>query len=730
MSLRYKFIISFLSIEILFISLIVFFNFSSFSNLSKSLIEGNIATSTSLFVEMIKTPMAISDLGTLDDQTDTFTHMENIVSVKVFDTQKRLLSQSQSDSFVKVDPITDSTAQIEKDGHTYRLISAPVKYRDEALGHAEIVFETTQSLQVIKHTKEFTFLLIAMEIFISTLVAFFIGKRLTRELNQLTKAAENISVNEETELPVSVSQSYEVQVLFNTLGMMQDKILERKKRLLETLEALQDDIKLRSQLEQKLTNERNFISAVIENANVIIAIIQLDGTMTRLNRYGLDFLGYTMEEISGEPYFWSRFYEPDVQNLTLSIMQNAREGIIQKRSHHIWVSKNGEKRSFEWSNSLVRDAEGKDDYLIFIGTDITEVESSKQELQTIFDLSRDGIAILDLESNFLDFNDAYAHMTGFSREELLTKSCIGLSSPEDLLRTEEAIGIVLEQGYIESFEQNCIAKNGEPITVKMGIALMPDNKRLLISSSDITDLKQIETELITANKAKSDFLASMSHELRTPLNAILGFGQILSKNLDHQHQKFALNIITAGKHLLSLINDILDIAKVEAGKVELEIVSVELQTLIADIETITRTLATDKGLSYTVDVIGECTLNTDTKLLKQIIINQISNGIKFTQDGGITVKAYIDDRNAHFLIRDTGIGISQENLKKLFTEFTQINNGLQKYEKGTGLGLVLSKKYAQLLGGDLTLDSVEGSGTTAHIVIPTHYISENPHSHR
>lgn len=606
-SLRYKFIFSFLSIEILFISLIVFFNFSSLSKLSKSLVDENIATSTSLFEEMVKTPMAIYDLGTLDDQTKSFTHMKNIVSVKIVDNQNRVLSESRSSDKINFDTFSGTSAEQVKEGRTYRLISLPIRYKNDLLGTAQIVYEITESLQTIQHNQRMTFALIGLEIIISSFVAFLIGLNLTRDLDRLTQTAKNIAEDEETALPENTGKSLEIHILFHTLHTMQDKIVERKKKLLETLDALQDDIRLRSELEQHLISERNL------------------------------------------------------------------------------------------------------------------AEQNRQKFETIFERSRDGIAILDLESNFLEFNNAYLLMTGFTREELLTQSCISLSRPEDRDQAREAIRTVLEQGYIESLEKTCIVKDGKAITVKMGIALMPDKKRLLINTSDITHLKKIESELINANKAKSDFLANMSHELRTPLNAILGFSQMMHKTVDEKQKKTVEHILTAGKHLLSLINDILDIARVEAGKVDIHIETVSLAELISDVEAITETLASDKGLYYHLEIKENIILSTDPRLLKQIIINQISNSIKFTESGGITIQAYRLGDKANIIIRDTGIGISREDLKKLFNEFIQINNGLQKYGKGSGLGLVLSKRYSELLGGDLILESVEGQGTSAHIVIPINY---------
>jgi signal transduction histidine kinase len=209
-------------------------------------------------------------------------------------------------------------------------------------------------------------------------------------------------------------------------------------------------------------------------------------------------------------------------------------------------------------------------------------------------------------------------------------------------------------------------------------------------------------EAHAASEAKSTFISNMSHELRTPLNAILGFSQILNRKQENEKEKkMVTNILTAGQHLLGLINDILDIAKIEAGKIDVHPEKTQAKVLLDEVEVITSKLATEKGLSFTIELDENFEIFSDIKFLKQILVNQLSNAIKFTQTGGVSIKVWSDETKAYFDIIDTGIGISEQNIKKLFHEFTQIENELQSQNKGTGLGLVLSKNLAKELGGDL-----------------------------
>lgn len=719
-SLRYKFILSFLSIEILFISLIVFFNFSALEKLSRSLIDEKITTSTTLFEEMVRTPLAIFDVATLDDQTQSFTKMKNIVSVKIVDTENRVLSQSSSSDAREFPLFTNPIVQIEENGHTYKIVNTPLNYKRELLGNAQIVYEITESLRVIDDNKRLTYFLMAVEICISMLVAFFVGWRLTRELSRLTETAEQIALNEEIDLPDMRGKSYEIQILFDTLRMMQSKILERKNRLLEILKTLQDDIQKRNELEHRLIEERNFVSTIVENANTIIAVIQSDGTMSLLNEYGQNFVGYTQEEVGSEPYFWGKFLAPQVQPKVFDIIANAQKGEIQKQFKNSWISRYGEERMFEWSNALVNKEDGSLDYIFTIGIDVTESERTKQELRTIFDITRDGIAILDLESHFLDCNNAYLQMTGYSREELLAKSCMELTLPEDRERAVEAIKVVMEQGYIESFEKRCVVKNGQTVVIQMGIALMPDRKRMLVSAKDITALKQIESDLIKANKAKSEFLANMSHEIRTPLNGIIGLNTLMLKTpLNDQQNDYVKKSLQSSKALLGIINDILDYSKIEAGKLELSPQSFSIDDSLRETSELFEYAILQKSLEIHVDFDPTipCSVLGDSLRLSQILNNLVGNAVKFTERGDITIRARLnkiegDIVDVAFSVTDTGIGMNEEEMAKLFKSFSQTDSSNARKYGGTGLGLAISKQLAEMMGGSIGVESVKGEGTT------------------
>jgi len=212
-----------------------------------------------------------------------------------------------------------------------------------------------------------------------------------------------------------------------------------------------------------------------------------------------------------------------------------------------------------------------------------------------------------------------------------------------------------------------------------------------------------------ASRAKSAFISNMSHELRTPLNAIIGFTQymIAYEELSEEQEDIVSNIEKSAQYLLEMINEILDIAKIEAGKMEASFVNVNIKDTLKDIVTMLTPLAEQKKLALilnTQELKDELFL-TDPKLFKQIIINLISNSIKFTEKGSVNIEAFQMKDKIKISIKDTGIGISSEDISKLFNDFTQLENVMQKKHKGTGLGLSLSKKLSNLLGGDIELRS-------------------------
>jgi signal transduction histidine kinase len=238
------------------------------------------------------------------------------------------------------------------------------------------------------------------------------------------------------------------------------------------------------------------------------------------------------------------------------------------------------------------------------------------------------------------------------------------------------------------------------------------------------EIQDKSAQLEVANKHKSEFLANMSHELRTPLNAIIGFSEVLIERMfgevNEKQADYLKDIHDSGKHLLSLINDILDLSKIEAGRMELELSTFHLPSALSNAMTLVRERAQRHGIELGLDVdksLGE--FEADERKVKQILLNLLSNAVKFTPDGGrVDVSAVMNGKNVEIAVRDTGIGIAPEDHAKVFEEFVQVGRDYTRKAEGTGLGLALTRRFVELHGGEIRLASVPGKGSTFTITLP------------
>ncbi|MGL1933736.1 MAG: ATP-binding protein [Fibrobacterales bacterium] len=300
----------------------------------------------------------------------------------------------------------------------------------------------------------------------------------------------------------------------------------------------------------------------------------------------------------------------------------------------------------------------------------------------------------------------------------------------------EDLKMIIDRGL----EQNALKKENKSLIER----LSQHNEELEQLVEDrVSDLRASYQELIIAkeiadesNQAKSLFLANMSHELRTPLSAILGYSELITEDLEDSEDEIAETIIPdlekihlSAEHLLTIINEILDFSKIESGKMEVNIAEIEIKRTIHDIINNVQPLVDKNSNTLVIELPdAEMTLISDYQKVKQSIINLLSNAAKFTKEGTITLSvSLIDPGMLRISVTDTGIGINADTIESIFTPFTQANANISTLYGGTGLGLSLTRKIAELLGGSLTVESVENEGSTFHFTIPQHGVIPASH---
>lgn len=372
----------------------------------------------------------------------------------------------------------------------------------------------------------------------------------------------------------------------------------------------------------------------------------------------------------------------------------------------------------------------------------SEREATDKELRirTIMDNVGEGIITLDEHGIIESFNTAASVIFGYSHEEAVGKN-IKMLMPTEMQSAHDAgMKRYLSGGEPtvvgrKSVELPGLHKSGNVFYLELAInAIVIEGKHVFVGIvRDITERKRSELELRTAmeqaelaNKAKSEFVANMSHEIRTPLNAVLGMAELLTRTeLSNDQKKYLEMISSSGKSLLSILNDVLDFSKIEAGRMELSVTQFRLSDVMHSLATIMSVNAGDKNLELAIGVEPDIpkVLVGDGHRLQQILVNLVGNAIKFTEQGEVSVLVECVAKrpgniNLRFSVRDTGIGMTQLQRERLFSPFTQADSSMTRKFGGTGLGLTISRRLVELMGGDITMRSELGEGSEFSVTLP------------
>ncbi|MBV9506266.1 MAG: PAS domain S-box protein, partial [Acidobacteriia bacterium] len=367
------------------------------------------------------------------------------------------------------------------------------------------------------------------------------------------------------------------------------------------------------------------------------------------------------------------------------------------------------------------------------------LRQSEMEFRAVFEAANDAILITDLDGRILEANGVACSNLGYSRHELLRKCVADIDSPEDAARFSKR---VLELGKAAAvFEAVQVRKDGSRLPVEMNARIFEFHGKpaILGVARDITERKRVETETLlraaeleqsrkdaeAANRAKSEFLTHMSHEMRTPMNGIIGMTDLLLEtDLNPEQQDYAGTIRGSAEALLSMINSILDLAKIEAGRMSLQSSAFDVVDCLQDVSDLMMPQARVKGLFYAMETeVPWRWVQGDAGRLRQVVLNLVGNAIKFTETGCVSLRVAAEAAGARqaifrISVRDTGIGIAREKLPLLFGKFVQVDSSLVRKHEGSGLGLAISRELAKLMGGTLTVKSESGVGSEFTLTIP------------
>lgn len=383
---------------------------------------------------------------------------------------------------------------------------------------------------------------------------------------------------------------------------------------------------------------------------------------------------------------------------------------------------------------------------------------SERKFSTAFHTSPDAVNINRLSDGlFLEANEGFTRLTGYTREDVRNRSSQDIEIWADSGDRERLVEGLRSNGVVNNFEARFRRKD-DSVTIALMSAQVIDveGERCILSvTRDIAERKQAEEEILRLNQsleervqerteeltatneelteantrlddathAKSDFLASMSHELRTPLNSIIGFSDILAKGLagplEPEQEKQVRMIHSSGKHLLELVNEVLDLTAVEAGRMKIERTSLDISVVVQSVVELLAPLAAQKNLDLHWEVAPEATsLVSDRTRLEQVIFNILGNAIKFTECGGVGIGVVRADDEVVFVFSDTGRGIAENDLGRVFEEFYQVERQDIAKSEGTGLGLTVSKRLVELLYGTIEVESTPGIGSTFRVRLP------------
>jgi PAS domain S-box-containing protein len=500
------------------------------------------------------------------------------------------------------------------------------------------------------------------------------------------------------------------------------------------------NISERKEYEEELQRQKEYYEALFLNTPAAVITVDQEAAIISWNPAAERLFGYTPQEVIGE--------NVDALIANHDSIREGAKGLTEQLTSPPFEHVHGFTKRTRKDGSFV-DVEAwgvpviiGDKHLGYIGlyNDISELKQTEEELrrqkeyfEAMFVNTPVAVATGDNNGVIISWNQAAEKLFGYTQEEAVGQLLDDLVAKDGSIRGE---AISYTQQTVNMKRIHAITRRTRKDGTFVDVELM--SVPVIISGGtigfialyhDVGELQEARRAAEAANKAKSDFLARMSHELRTPLNAIIGFTRLVKrKGADALPEKQVENldkVLVSADHLLALINDILDLSKIEAGAVDVKPTAFKVGSLIDLCLTTTQPLVNSEDVNLQKKIAkGLPEIFSDENKVKQILLNLLSNAAKFTTEGSITLKANLKDGLMNLSVIDTGIGISGEALESVFEEFQQADMSTTREFGGTGLGLSISQRLANLLGGEIVAESAEGKGSTFTLILPLRYTAK------
>lgn len=455
-------------------------------------------------------------------------------------------------------------------------------------------------------------------------------------------------------------------------------------------------------LQKQIIKEKDFISNIIDNSNVIVAVIDSFGRMFKINKFGQEFIGYKQEEISNKPFFWLKFLHKDIQATVGNIIEKAKSGNLKRYYKASCISKDGEEKIFEWSNSVRNKSDGSMDYLVLIGIDVTQKEliqkeilQQKEELELIFNYSKDGIAILDLNTKLLNFNNSFIEMTGYSKDELLEKTAFEMFVDKDIDKNKIIIKKILEEGFITNHEETFAFKEKRVFT-NFSVSLLPNKETLLMIIKDVSSLKVLQEQSKLASLG--EMIGNIAHQWRQPLSLISTVASSLRVKSEYDMlikediYEASKSIVMQTEYLSNTIDNFRDFIKGDKSYTNISIKDVLHNSL-----TLVAASLNNNFINLIIELNDDLTIFGNKNELTEAFLNIISNSKDILKtieekDRFIFIKSKkVDENRLELKFLDSGGGIDEELISRVFEPYFTTKHKSQ----GTGLGLPIVDKIVR-----------------------------------